>query len=550
MAFSPHPEPAHDCALPLGAPAPGTDRRMLCVFPRYAPSFGTFHHSFKLVGARAFFPPQGILLIAAFFAARGWTVRIVDENLRALTEADLAWARVVMVSGMHVQRDKILDIASRAHRHRLAVVLGGPSVSAAPNWYPEVDMLHIGELGDATEALGERLEHDLNRPAAQEIYRTKDRTPLEDFPTPAYHLADTGGYLVGTVQSSSGCPFKCEFCDIPELYGRKPRLKTPQQITTELDAMLANGIRDAVYFVDDNFIANPHAAKRLVEHLVTWQQQHRYPVDFTCEATLNITQHPDLLALMRQARFTQLYAGIETPEEDALVAMDKRQNLRSPFLEAIAAINSYGIEVASGVILGLDTDTPDTYDRFCRFIDASHIPFLTINLLQALPHTPLWRRLQAEGRVLATPGPGDSNVRFLLPRETVVNGWRHVIAHAYQPDRMFARYLYQMHNTHPHRLPVPLSSPRYRPTALPRGARIIANVLWHCGIRAPYRTAFWRMATTALLRHRNPEGMLWAAVAGHHLTTFTNEALEDRTEKTFYADTMPDPAPLPPVSND
>uniref|UniRef100_UPI003FD8DD05 B12-binding domain-containing radical SAM protein n=1 Tax=Streptomyces luteireticuli TaxID=173858 RepID=UPI003FD8DD05 len=522
---------------------------MLCVFPHYAPSFGTFHHSFKLVGARAFYPPQGILVIAAFFAARGWAVRIVDENLRHLTETDLAWAQVVMVSGMHVQRDKILDITSRAHRHNLTAVLGGPSVSAAPHWYPQPDMLHIGELGDATVQLAERLEHDLHRPTTQETYPTKKRTALEDFPTPAYHLADTSAYLAGTVQASSGCPFKCEFCDIPELYGRKPRIKTPQQITTELDTMLAHGIRDAVYFVDDNFIANPHAAKRLLEHLVTWQRQHRYPVDFTCEATLNITQHPDLLALMRQARFTQLYVGIETPEEDALIVMDKRQNLRSPILQAIATINSYGIEVASGAILGLDTDTPDTYDRFCHFIDASNIPFLTINLLQALPHTPLWRRLEAEGRILAAPGPGDSNVDFLLPRDTVVNGWRHVIAHAYQPDRMFARYLHQIHNTHPHRLRVPLSSPRYRPAALSRGARITANVLWHCGIRAPYRTAFWRMATTALLRHRNPEGMLWAAVAGHHLITFTAEALEDRTEKTFYADTMPDwPSPRRGVS--
>lgn len=143
---------------------------------------------------------------------------------------------------------------------------------------------------------------------------------------------------------------------------------------------------------------------------------------------------------MRQARFTQLYAGIETPEEDALIAMDKRQNLRSPILRAIADINSHGIEVASGVILGLDTDTPETYDRFCRFIDASNIPFLTINLLQALPHTPLWRRLKADGRLLAAHGPGDSNVDFLLPRDTVVNGWRQVVA-AYRPDRLYARYL-------------------------------------------------------------------------------------------------------------
>ncbi|GAA2910855.1 hypothetical protein GCM10020221_03380 [Streptomyces thioluteus] len=338
-------------------------RRMLCVSPRYARSFGTFDHASRLIGTRAFMPPQGILVIAAWFSARGWDVRVVDENVRPLTERDPDRADVVLVSGMHVQHAHIQAVVSVARRRGLLTVLGGPSVSACSHWYPEPDILHLGELGDATEALADRLARDLGRPARQEVYRTVNRLPLEDFPVPAFHLIDVSEYLSGTVQFSSGCPFRCDFCDIPELYGRNPRLKTPRRITEELDALVAGGVRNVVYFVDDNFIGNPHAARSLLEELVRWQRRHDYPVDFSCEATLNITKRPELLSLMREARFTKVFVGVETPEENALRAIGKTQNLRSPLLDAIAEINAHGIEVVSGIILGLDTDEPGTYER-------------------------------------------------------------------------------------------------------------------------------------------------------------------------------------------
>ncbi len=333
-------------------------------------------------------PPQGLLLIAAYMPEH-WAVRFIDENIRPASVADITWADVVLVSGMHIQAPQIHDIARRAKAAGKVVVLGGPSVSSAPEMYPDFDYLHVGEIGDSTDRLLACLDESCAPPPAQVRFETVERLPLSDFPIPAYHLIRLDRYLLGSVQFSSGCPYRCEFCDIPALYGRQPRLKTPEQLTAELDAMLAQGAHPSVvYFVDDNFIGNRKAAREMLPHLIEWQKRHGHPLRFACEATLNLAKQPEILALMRAAEFHTVFVGIETPEVDALKHMRKEQNASLPMLEAIGTLNSYGLEVTSGIILGLDTDTADTEARLKAFIDASQVPILTINLLQALPKTP------------------------------------------------------------------------------------------------------------------------------------------------------------------
>jgi radical SAM superfamily enzyme YgiQ (UPF0313 family) len=254
------------------------ERRVLCVFPAYAHSFGTFSHAYRLLWrVRAFMPPQGLLVIAAYLPER-WSIRFVDENLQPAAAADFAWADVVLISGLHVQAPQIRDIVRRAKAAGKATVLGGPSVSAAPEMYPEVDYLHIGEIGDATDALIVRLDRSIAPPQAQLRFATQERLPLAEFPIPAYGLLPLGRYLLGSVQFSSGCPYLCEFCDIPALYGRQPRLKSPHQLIAELDSILAQRPHPGmVYFVDDNFIGNRKAAREILPHLVAWQKQRGYP---------------------------------------------------------------------------------------------------------------------------------------------------------------------------------------------------------------------------------------------------------------------------------
>ena len=385
-------------------------RNVLCVFPHYTPSFGTFENAYPFVGVKAFMPPQGILVIANYLPAN-WNVRFIDENVRRADAADFLWADVVFVSGMHIQRPQIGDINRRAHSYGKVTALGGPSVSGCPEYYPEFDYLHVGELGDATDALVARLTESVARPPEQVRFETKERLPLAEFPVPAYEKLDVSNYFLGSVQFSSGCPYRCEFCDIPELYGNNPRLKTPEQIVAELDAILANGGQRAIYFVDDNFVGNRKAAKELLPHLIAWQKKNGYAVQLACEATLNIAKSPDLLEMMREAYFCTIFCGIETPDPVALKAMHKDQNNSMPVLEAIGIIHSFGMEVVSGIIMGLDTDTPDTAEKILEFVEVSHIPLLTINLLQALPRTPLWRRLEAEGR-LVIDVPSSRTIRW------------------------------------------------------------------------------------------------------------------------------------------
>jgi len=511
------------------------ERRILCVFPAYAPSFGTFSHAYHLMGrrVRAFMPPQGLLLIAAYLPA-SWPVRFIDENIAPASAADFAWADVVLVSGMHVQAPQIHDIAVRAKAAGKTTVLGGPSVSGAPELYPEFDYLHIGEIGDATDHLIANFDAGVAPPPRQIRFETKERLGLTDFPLPAYHLISLGRYLIGSMQFSSGCPYRCEFCDIPALYGRVPRLKTPEQIIAELDSILAQPSRPVcVYFVDDNFIGNRKAAREILPHLIDWQRKHGYPLQFACEATLNIAKQTEILSMMREAHFITIFVGIETPDVDALKAMRKEQNAAQPMMEAISTINSYGMEVTSGIILGLDSDSADSESRLKTFIDVSQIPILTINLLQALPRTPLWDRLQRDGRLIADDRGLESNVRFLRPYDEVVAAWRRCVAYAYDPERLFARFTHQVDVTYVNRIITPARG-KLTINNL-RGALVLAfNVALRVGLLADYRRPFWRAVRHAL-RHGQIDAVLGMGFVGYHLIEFSREAVRGDQNASFYS---------------
>ncbi|MHB8528121.1 MAG: B12-binding domain-containing radical SAM protein [Caulobacteraceae bacterium] len=519
-----------------------TSRRVLIVSPRYAASFGTFEYAYELMsGVKAFMPPQGPLVIAAALPAP-WRVRFVDENMGPASEADFAWAEAVFVSGMHVQRRQIHDICRRAHAAGLVTVLGGPSVSACPQYYPDFDYLHLGELGDATEALFARLADDCARPAKQVVLTTRERRALSDHPVPAYDLARIDRYFLGSVQFSSGCPYQCEFCDIPALYGRIPRLKSPERITAELDKLVECGVNGAVYFVDDNFIANRKAAKTLLPHLVAWQRRNGYALSFACEATLNIARAGDLLELMREAGFETVFCGIETPEPDALKAMSKAHNMMVPILEAVETLNRHGMEVVSGIILGLDTDTRASGAGILDFIEISRIPMLTINLLEALPRTPLWDRLASAGRLMDEEGR-ESNVDFLLPYDEVMAMWRETMSRAYEPAALYARFEHQAAATYVNRFPRPASRERASWRNIAMGLGLLARIAWKVGVLSDYRREFWKFALPKLGRG-DIETVIHVGLVSHHLIRFAREASSGTTNASHYSPKLRDPAPL------
>ena len=508
-------------------------RRILCVFPRYTSAFGTFEHAYPLTdGVSAFMPPQGLLVIAAYLP-QDWPVRFIDENIRPATDEDFEWAEAVFVSGMHIQRQQMIDICRRAHAFDLAVALGGPSVSACPDDYPSFDYLHVGELGDATNDLIERLARDPSRPDRQVVLKTIDRVAMSEFPIPAYELAETRKYFLGSIQYSSGCPYQCEFCDIPGLYGRNPRLKTPGQIIAELEKLRECGMTDTVYFVDDNFIGNRKAALDLLPHLIEWQKRTGYVTRLACEATLNIAKRPEILEKMREAYFVTVFCGIETPDPDALKAMQKDHNMMVPILEGVKIINSYGMEVVSGIIMGLDTDKPETGKALLSFVEESRIPLLTINLLQALPKTPLWDRLERENRLVHDESR-DSNVDFLLPYDQVVTSWKKCMESAYTPEKLFARYLHQCDHTYTKRIQVPLSREKTSWANIRRGLIMLRNLLWKVGVLGDYRKVFWKFALSRL-RKGDIEGLIACSLIAHHLIVFARAASSGQQNASNYS---------------
>jgi radical SAM superfamily enzyme YgiQ (UPF0313 family) len=290
---------------------------------------------------------------------------------------------------------------------------------------------------------------------------------------------------------------------------------------------------DTVYFVDDNFIGNRKAAVELLPHLIEWQKETGYVTRFACEATLNIAKRPEILEKMREALFVTIFCGIETPDPDALHAMHKDHNMMVPILEGVRTINAYGMEVVSGIIMGLDTDKPETADALLNFVEESRIPLLTINLLQALPKTPLWDRLEREGR-LVDDDSRDSNVEFLLPYDQVVSSWRKCMEVAYQPEKLFARYQYQCDYTYANRLMVPVSPEMKSWANIKRGLTMLRNIFWQVGLLGDYRKVFWKFAL-GRLRRGDIEGLISSSIIAHHLIKFARAASGGQQNASNYS---------------
>jgi hopanoid C-2 methylase len=342
-----------------------------------------------------------------------------------------------------------------------------------------------------------------------------------------------GGGTIPAADLSSGAYGAISPCRRASLYGRQPRIKTPAQLLAELDLFISQPNHPPmIYFVDDNFIGNRKATRNMLPHLIDWQKRHGYPLQFACEATLNLANQTDILEMMREAAFHTLFVGIETPELEALKSMDKGHNAKVPMLEAIETLNRYGLEVTSGIIIGLDTDTSESPGRLLDFIRQSQVPVLTINLLQALPKTPLWDRLARADRLAGDPSL-ESNVKFLRPYDEVVARWRQAIAYAYSPGNLFSRFTHQVRSTYVNRLRTPART-KLTLANLRRAMVLAANIVWRIGVLAGYRREFWRAARHAV-RHGQLESVFGMGFVAYHLIRFTGEALRGEQNASFYA---------------
>ncbi len=322
--------------------------KVLLINPEFPDTYWSFRHALPFEGKRCAFPPLGLLTVSALLPA-SWERRLVDLNVRSLKSSDIDWADMVFATAMLVQKDSLRRLVQRCKARGKRVVIGGPYVTTTIEGLPDADHIFLGEA----ETTLPQFVADLARGEAKRSYQAPERPPLSTTPLPHFHLVDLKRYSAMSVQYSRGCPFNCEFCDIIEIYGRVPRTKSNQQMLAEFDALKALGWRGTVFIVDDNFIGNKKNVRRLLPALAQWQQKQGYPFSLVTEASVNLADDDPLLSSMRDAGFRRVFLGIETPVEESLKEAQKSQN-RGNLIESVEKIQSYGIEVMGGFIVGFE----------------------------------------------------------------------------------------------------------------------------------------------------------------------------------------------------
>jgi radical SAM superfamily enzyme YgiQ (UPF0313 family) len=368
--------------------------KIYLIAPKNPESFWTMDHILRSLGKRCVYPNLSLPTVAGL-TPREHEVVLCDENVEEIdfdTDAD-----IIGVTGYIVHKKRFYEIVAEFKRRGKFVVAGGPYVSLCPEGVEGVvDVMFV----DEAEYTWPQFLRDYAAGTWQPVYRQVEKPSMLDSPLPRFDLLRIDRYQSITIQFARGCPFNCEFCDIIVMYGRKPRAKSTAQVLAEVEEVYRLGGR-TIFVVDDNFVGSKNLAKALLKELALWQQEHGFPLDFTTEVSLNVAHDDELLALLRGAGFRAIFIGIESPKKESLLETKKTQNTRGDILADVHHIQSYGLEVSAGMIVGFDHDDPSIFEEQFRFIQEARIPLSMTGMLIALPKTPLHERLREAGRLIA-----------------------------------------------------------------------------------------------------------------------------------------------------
>jgi radical SAM superfamily enzyme YgiQ (UPF0313 family) len=489
--------------------------KVLLVYPEFPDTYWSFRHALAFEGKRSAFPPLGLMTVSAMLPET-WEKRLVDMNVERLRDADLEWADMVFASAMLVQRDSLAEVVAKSRAMGKRIVVGGPYVSTT---HDQVAADHIFE-GEVEETLPEFLR-DLELGIPQPLYRAEKKPALTATPIPDFRLAKLERYSAMSVQYSRGCPFQCEFCDIIEIYGRVPRTKPPGQMLAELDALHEAGWSGMVFIVDDNFIGNKKSVKGFLPELTDWSRSRGKPFSFITEASVNLADDDQLLGMMRDAGFRRVFLGIETPVQESLIEAQKKQNTRGDLLDSVKHIQSYGMEVMAGFIVGFDNDPENIFDLQLNFIRESAIPLAMVGLLTALPDTGLWRRLEKEGRLLtqSTGNNTDGSLNFVpkMDAARLVEGYKRILQTIYSSREYYDRALACLTR-------LVDNAPEPRRGHLRDDVFAFMRVVLKLGVIDHERREFWRyLRNTISEHHKHFAHAITLAAMGYHFRKLTEQ---------------------------
>jgi radical SAM superfamily enzyme YgiQ (UPF0313 family) len=465
---------------------------VLLLYPRFPKSFWSFEKTLALVDRKAMLPPLGLVTVAAILP-QTWNFKLVDRNVRLVTEAEWEWADLVILSAMIVQKEDLLDQIQEAKRRGKKVAVGGPYPTALPNEVEVVgaDYMILDE-GEITLPL---FIEAIARGEESGIFRADGVKPdVTNTPIPRFDLLEMDVYSEMSVQFSRGCPFQCEFCDIIVLYGRKPRTKTPAQLLAELERLYELGWRRSIFMVDDNFIGNKRNVKLFLKELQPWMVEHGYPFSFATEASVDLAKDQELMDMMVACNFGAVFLGIETPDEASLTLTQKFQNTRDSLSDSVRQIARSGLRVMAGFIIGFDGEKAGAGDRIVRFVEQTTIPTALFSMLQALPDTALWHRLEKEGRLRNQLSNGNQTALMNFvptrPLEDIAREYIEAFWTLYEPkqflDRTYRHFLLLGEATYPKK--GKSSKKKFDWTAV----RALLTIAWRQGVVRDTRWQFWR----------------------------------------------------------
>lgn len=414
--------------------------KILLLYPQYPDTFWSFKHALRFISKKALMPPLGLLTVASLLPD-SFEKKLIDMNVKKITNEDLLWADYVFISAMITQKDSVHKIIARCKDLGVKMVAGGPLFTGLYHEFPEIDYFTLNE-GEITIP---QFLADLENNSLKRIYTSDEKPDMALSPVPKWDLVNLKDYQKMPIQFSRGCPFDCEFCDIVNLNGKIPRTKTPQQVISELDALFKQGWKSSIFIVDDNFIGNKNKAKELLRTLAEWRKSQKTSICFMTEVSLNIADDDELLGLMRNAGFNSVFIGLETPSHESLEECGKFQNKSRDLVSSVKKIHSYGMEVTAGFIVGFDNDDVSIFLRQIDFIQKTGVVVAMIGLLQALPGTRLYERLKKENRLVKNSSGNntDYSVNFLpkIDRDILINGYKNIISSVYSAQQYYDRVL-------------------------------------------------------------------------------------------------------------